>query len=72
VCNITAFGDPNHGGETMPATQLSKERCSMPILMLALLALGAFVAIGGLLATATILERRKGTEQKEADAKTTI
>jgi membrane associated rhomboid family serine protease len=34
----------------------------MPILMLALIALGAFGAIGGLLALAVILEHHKATD----------
>jgi hypothetical protein len=41
----------------------------MPVLMVALLALAAFGVIGGLLAAATILERKNKTDDKEPGAK---
>ena len=41
----------------------------MPVLMVALVALAVFGAIGGLLAAATVLERKRKSEDNESAAK---
>jgi hypothetical protein len=70
--SITAGGDDGHRGGVQNRQELQRES-SMPILMLAVLALAAFGAIGILLATAVILEQRsqqKRTHAAETDAVT--
>jgi hypothetical protein len=66
---VTILGDRDHRIEAGYFPQLCQEVLFMPILMLALIALGAFAAIGILLAMAVILERKeKVIAEKKAPA----
>lgn len=65
---VTQTGDNGHSAEARDATEWADE-VPMPILIVAVLALGAFGIIGGLLAVATMLEKKEKVANNR-DAKT--